>query len=79
MSMQTLQMLFIFSASSTPVVQKTLIHQAMESDNCITGLKADAVPKVQLVVKYPPLPLPPDPEACGCFLTNWPVFIDDND
>lgn len=72
-------MSLLFSASSTSVVLKTLIHPAMESDKCIMGLKADVVPEVQLEVKHPPLPLPLDPEACGCFLTNWPVFIDDND
>lgn len=34
--------------------QQALIPQAMGSGNCITGLKAETVPEVRLVVKYHP-------------------------
>lgn len=57
-------------------VQLALILQEICSVNGITALNAESVFEVQLVVKDPP---PPDPEACGCFLTNCRVFIDDKD
>lgn len=47
-------MQFFFSTSITSAVQQALIPQAMGSGNCITGLKAETVPEVRLVVKYHP-------------------------
>lgn len=46
-----IQMQYFFSASPTSAVQWALILQAMGSGNCITGLKAETVSGVWLVVK----------------------------
>lgn len=47
-------MQYFFSASPTSAVQWALILQAIGSGICITGLKAETVSEVRLVVKYHP-------------------------